>query len=247
MAQNSKKQGKPQPTAKNAPKTRKKPISDLKAAAKALGKIKIDTELVKKTIPYWFETDKNELHDISDIVTRVRLGALYETYLLNYEQFKPIDFGLFSDLFVKWTELQAVAEIAKDFGLLLVEFRAANAFCINQLCRVMYDYKIENNLPPIPFRKTKREILAEYERKLNIKFRRPAPARLPQSIKQGFAALGIEPPKADFCRFPDLQTKFKTFILLERCKRRLLLEPQTPKIKELMAEIEQKQSELARK
>ncbi len=247
MAQNSKKQGNPQPTAQNAPKTRKKPISDLKKAAKELGKINIDAELVKKTIPYWFETDKNEKHAVSDIVTRVRLGALYETYLLNYEQFNTIDFGLFSDLFIKWTELQAVAEIAKDFGLTLLEFHAANAFCVNQLCRAMYDFKIKNNLPPIPYRKTKREILAEYERKLNIKFRRPAPARLPQSIKQGFAAVGIEPPKADFCRFPDLQTKFKTFILLERCKRRLLLEVQTPKIQQLMAEIERKQSELARK
>ena len=67
MAQNSKKQGNTPPTAKNAPKTRKKPISELKTAAKELSKTKIDTELLNKCFRYYFEQTKDCKNGLIDI------------------------------------------------------------------------------------------------------------------------------------------------------------------------------------
>lgn len=225
--------------------------TDLKTAAKALGKQKIDRELIKRCLPYYFETYRNEKHNVSDLATRLRLGLLLENYVTHLQNtYKPLPIGEFLSVFTAWTDCEPVADIAARFGLSLQTLHTITAYCINTLCRQSLDYAHENNLQPQPYIKTDSELLAELYAQLGIeqpKRFKVAAARLPQSVKQGFAALGLSVPKIDFGRFSILPTAQKSFIWLERCRKKLKYMPQTPNIKQLTAVIEREKTKLLQK
>lgn len=224
--------------------------TDLKTAAKALGKQTIDRELIKRCLPYYFETYRNEKHDVSDLVTRLRLGLLLNKYFIDIHKTHPLNISPFIDVFHAWTECELVAAIAARFGLTIQQLRTITAFCINTLCRQSLEFAHENNLQPQPYIKTDSELLAELYAQLGIeqpKRFKVAAARLPQSVKQGFAALGLSVPNINFGRYSILPTAQKSFIWLERCRKTLLFMPQTPNIKQLTAEIERQKTKLLQK
>lgn len=224
--------------------------NELKTAAKAIGKQKINCELIKTALPYFFETYRTEKHAVSDMVTRVRIGALLDKYLIELHKTRPLCISPFFDVFRAWTECEPVAAIAARFGLSLQTLHTITAYCINTLCRQSLDYAHENNLQPQPYIKTDSELLAELYAQLGIeqpKRFKVAAARLPQSVKQGFAALGLSVPKIDFGRFSTLPTAQKSFIWLERCRKKLKYMPQTPNIKQLTAVIEREKTKLLQK
>ena len=235
-------------TRKKAATRPKNGQTDLKTAAQTLGKQKIDRELIKRCLPYYFETYRNEKHNPTDLATRFRLGLLLENYIMHLENtYKPLPIGEFLSVFTAWTDCEPVAEIAARFGLSLQQLHTITAYCCNTLCRQSLEFANDMQLQPKAYAKTNSELLAELYEKLGIEPPKTAAARLPKVVRQGFTALGLEVPKIEFGRFSTLPTAHKSFIWLERCRKKLLFEPQNAEIKQLINTIKRCENDLLKK
>lgn len=243
MAQYSEKQGNIPPTAKNARRRAKKPINELKTAAKALGKTTIDLKLLRKTIPYYFALTKGEKPAVQNYITLIQLKLLHEK-VKNY-----CKFGQFEPLFVAWYKNQPTAQIAQENNLPIYLTHYILAYCTNVTCKESLKLAHRLKMRPLPPLETPAQIkrrekaaLKQWRARLGIATPKKTAARWPISIKKDFAALGIEPPKASFRGWSQLTHAAKMMILFERGQRYLLTLPQTTEIQQLILKIQSKKT-----